>query len=116
MLKKLFKRPAPALSHTIMAGETGHSFTISPHTRASVQEDGVVFLHLDTGKVFRSNRVGAAIWRKVEGHKALDRIADEIGSEYGVPREQAARDASEFLTQLWQRGFVLPDAALRSAS
>src|SRR5436305_13844776 len=68
-------------------------FTTSSDVRASVHEDGVVFLHLRRGIVFRSNRIGAAIWRALGRRQDFAAIASDLGREYGVPVEQAARDA-----------------------
>jgi len=92
--------------NTSAADAEGHSFTISPDTRVSVQDTGVVFFHVKSGKVFRSNRVGAAIWRKIESQKALDEIASEVAQEYGIAVEEAHQDAESFLTQLVARGFL----------
>jgi Coenzyme PQQ synthesis protein D (PqqD) len=81
-------------------------FTPSSDARATVAEDGVVFLHLRSGIVFRSNRVGAAIWRALDRRQDIAAIASDIGREYGVPLEQAARDAMGFITQLEAQGFL----------
>ena len=89
--------------------ETGNSSSLvpSPDARASLQEDGVVFLHLQSGIVFRSNRVGAAIWKGLGSRRGLAEIASEIGREYGVPTDQAARDAARFVAQLETHGFLV---------
>jgi hypothetical protein len=79
---------------------------LSPDVRASLQGDGVVFLHTQNGVVFRSNRVGAAIWKGLSDRKAIASIAEEIGREHGIPFQQAAEDASRFVAQLEAEGFL----------
>jgi hypothetical protein len=94
-------RPADGHPHSIMP---------SPEVRASLQEDGVVFLHLRSGIVFRSNRIGAAIWKGLGSRQELAAIASQIGREYGIPVEQAARDAAGFVAQLEAQGFLVRPA------
>lgn len=84
-----------------------HSIMPSPEVRTSLQEDGVVFLHLRSGTVFRSNRIGAAIWKGLGSRQDLPAIASGIGREYGIPADQAARDAAGFVAQLEAQGFLV---------
>jgi len=88
------------------ADHNAPSIVPSPEVRASLQEDGVVFLHLRSGIVFRSNRIGAAIWKGLGRRQDLASIASEIGREYGISAEQAARDAARFVAQLDAQGFL----------
>ena len=99
---------APRVCQT--AGHFTHSIIPSSEVRASVQQDGVVFLHLRSGIVFRSNRIGAAIWKGLGSRQDLAAIALEIGREYGIPAEQAARDAAGFVAQLEAQGFLVRHA------
>ena len=82
------------------------SYTISSAGRTAMHEDGAVFLHLHTGVLFKSNRVGARIWRGVLNHDSPATIISQISSEYGVDESQAAQDAVQFLAQLEAEGFV----------
>jgi len=90
-------------------GEAGRAYSVipSPDVRASLQEDGVVFLNLRSGMVFRSNRIGAEIWKGLGGRRELSSIAAEIGRQYGVPADQAALDTAAFVAQLETQGFVV---------
>src|SRR3954462_7360959 len=81
-------------------------FSISPEARASVQPDGVVFLHLGSGSVFRSNRIGARIWQGLLEREGMDAVAANISREYEVPREQAERDAAGFIAELETAGLL----------
>jgi hypothetical protein len=90
------------------------SFTITPDIQASVHEDGIVLLHIPTGRVFQSNRTGARIWQALSGGLQPDAIATEISGDYGVPQDLAARDTDSFLTALEQHGFVTRTGNARS--
>lgn len=96
------------LAPRVRNAETGPAKSVipSPDVRASLQEDGVVFLNLRSGIVFRSNRIGAAIWKGLGGRREPAAIASEIGREYGVRAEQAMRDTAAFIAQLEAQGFV----------
>ena len=82
------------------------SYTISSAGRTAIHEDGAVFFHLDTGVLFKSNQVGARIWKGVLNHDSPGTIISQISSEYGVAESQAAEDAVQFLAELEAEGFV----------
>ena len=106
-LLSYFRARAKGAQVTRQAPEdNAHSIVPSPDVRASFEEDGVVFLHLRSGIVFRSNRVGAAIWKGLGRRQDLAAIASEIGREYGIPADRAARDAAAFVAQIEAQGFL----------
>ena len=82
----------------------------SPDVRASLEANGVVFLNLRSGIVFRSNRIGAAIWRGLGSHMEVTAIASGIGREYSIPEEQAVEDTTAFVGQLEAQGFLVREA------
>ena len=86
--------------------ENRHAFTVTPGVQASVHQDGIVLLHIPTGKVFQSNRTGARIWQGLTSGLQPGAIAAEIGQHYGMPPDLVARDTASFLTALEQHGFV----------
>ncbi len=92
----------------------GDTLTVTPGIQASVHHDGIVLLHIPTGKVFQSNRTGARIWHGLSGGLQPDIIATEISRDYGVPQELAARDTATFLTALEHHGFVTRTGHSRS--
>lgn len=81
-------------------------FTISPDARVSLDQAGIVFLHLGSGSVFSSNCIGARIWRGLLDHDGLESIAADISGEYGVPREQVRQDAAVFVADLEAKGLL----------
>jgi hypothetical protein len=80
--------------------------SISPDARASVRQDGIVFLHVGRGTVFMSNGTGARIWRGLLEGEGLDSIAANISLEYAVPREQVEQDAGGFIADLQAEGLL----------
>jgi Coenzyme PQQ synthesis protein D (PqqD) len=81
-------------------------FSLSPDVRASVCDGGVVFLAIRKGVVFRSNRVGAAIWKGLQEGHDVAAVSAAISAEYGVSREDVERDASQFIAALTAEGLL----------
>jgi len=86
--------------------ENPGSYAVTPGIQASVHENGVVLLHIPTGRLFQSNRTGAKIWQGLTSGLQPDVIAADISHHYGVPQDVAVRDTASFLTALEQHGFV----------
>lgn len=74
--------------------------------RVSIHENGLVLLHIPSGRIFQSNHAGAKIWRALADGLDLDAISERISREYDVPNGRARRDADCFVTQLEKQGFV----------
>lgn len=74
--------------------------------RVSAHGDGLVLLHIPSGRIFQSNRTGAKIWNALADGLDLEAISERISREYALPAELARRDASNFLEQLEKQGFV----------
>ena len=113
MFRRTQSFPAPCKSQTPVLHYDApvtdwepRSLMVSPEVRAAVQEDGVVFLHLRRGIVFRCNRIGALVWEGLARRRNLSEIARQIAAEYGVSVPQAARDAAAFVAQLEAQDFL----------
>lgn len=74
--------------------------------RVSAHGEGLVLLHIPSGRIFQSNRTGAKIWQALADGLDLDAISERISREYELPTELARRDASRFVEQLEKQGFV----------
>ena len=85
----------------------GMSLRTVPHVTASLHGDGVVWLNLNSGKVFSANRVGALIWSGVLERRSADQVAESISREFPISREAARADAAEFLAQLSAEGLLV---------
>ena len=100
-----FAKNQPLKGRRELSGETS-SLTILPAGRASLNPDGVVFLNVASGVVFKSNRVGSRIWEGVQKQQNPAAIAAQISREYCIPNEQASEDTATFLAQLEAEGFL----------
>ena len=69
-------------------------------------KDGAVFLNVERGVIFKSNRVGSRIWQGVLNQESLAAMAAQISREYAVSQKQVAQDAAQFLAQLEAEGFL----------
>jgi hypothetical protein len=85
----------------------GGSLAPSPDARASFNQQGAVFLHLSRGTVFRSNTMGAAIWKRLLGGSQPESIAREIAGDYGVQPERVAGDVARFVARLESEGLLV---------
>jgi hypothetical protein len=75
--------------------------------RAVAAEDGLAVFDMTRGTVFRSNAVGAEIWRGViEQGREPGAVAESLAERFGVAREQARDDVDRFVGQLRQEGLV----------
>jgi hypothetical protein len=102
---------ATTREHARCAGDI--RFSLSPDARASVRGDGVVFLDVNSGSVFTSNRIGARIWRGLLEHEGMDAIAANISHEYAVPRQQVEEDAAGFIADLEAAGLLARNTEAR---
>lgn len=76
------------------------SFTVSPEATASVHDDGVVILHLGSGRFYACNGTGARIWRAIEQRLSLEAIAQEISNAYEIALNTARQHTVRFLAEL----------------
>jgi hypothetical protein len=77
-----------------------------PHVHASIHEAGLVLLHIPSGRIFQSNRIGARIWEGIAAGKNPDRIAGEISREYGLSEGIVRQHTSSFVAALEHEGFI----------
>jgi hypothetical protein len=75
--------------------------------RASAHDDGLVLLHISTGRVFLCNQTGLRIWQGVVAGLSADAISQEISRDWGVGWERVRRHTSSFISHLERRGLVI---------
>lgn len=69
---------------------------------------GLVIVSPEGNETHSIEDIGAFIWDRIDGQKALDDILGDILSEYEVAETTAAQDLQIFITQLMEAGLVLP--------
>jgi hypothetical protein len=91
----------------LMADQTCNGrIRLNPGATASIHDDGLVILHVPSGRIFASNRTGARIWQCLEQQLPLEAIAAEIIHNYGIDRATAREDAANFLAELERNGLT----------
>ena len=65
----------------------------------------------DLQKVYLLNETSAAIWRLLEQPRSLDGLVAALQAEYAAPEEAIRQDTGEFIVDLMERGFVVPEAS-----
>jgi len=73
---------------------------------ASIHDDGIVILHVPSGRMFTSNRTGARLWQSLERQLPLEAIVAEMSREYGIDRATAWEDSTHFLAELERNGLI----------
>ena len=63
----------------------------------------------DLQKVYLLNDTSAAIWRLLEQPRSFEELLRALQAEYAAPEEVIRQDAKEFVEDLMQRGFVVPE-------
>ena len=64
------------------------------------------WLLLAPERAVKLDQVGAAILQAVDGERDFDGVVGHLSSAFNAPREQIAKDAGAFLTDLMNRRMV----------
>jgi hypothetical protein len=73
---------------------------------ASIDDGGIVILHVPSGRIFTSNQTGARVWLYLQQQLPLEAIAAEISREYEIDQATAREDAARFLVELERNGLT----------
>ena len=75
---------------------------------SSRHEDGLLLLHVCTGRLFLCNRTGARFWQSFVNGSSLMEASEQLSQEYGVPVDDLRKDALAFLGDLETHGLLNP--------
>lgn len=81
-------------------------FTVNPEACASIHDEGIVILHLGSGKVYSSNETGASIWRRVEQQLPLETITEHLSTEYRIALSTSRKHVAAFLNEMEQHELI----------
>jgi hypothetical protein len=81
--------------------------TASPDVIYEELEGEVVLLHLEGGRYYKLNAVGARIWALIQEHGDVDTVEAAITSEFEVEADVARRDVERIVQELTTRGLVV---------
>ncbi len=77
---------------------------------AAVGEE-LMMMDATQGKYFNLNGVGARIWELLAVPTSLEALVTALTAEYDVEADTARQEVEKFLTDLRQRGLLVPDDA-----
>jgi hypothetical protein len=60
----------------------------------------------DLASIYSFNETGSLIWQTLETPKSLAELIEVVAAEYSIEREQAERDATQFLNDMLAVGLV----------
>ena len=79
---------------------------VAPQVLVSSHDEGLVLLHIPSGRIFQCNRTASRIWEGLSRGWNEDKIAEDISRAYGVPIETVHRDTQCFVAKLESNGFL----------
>jgi hypothetical protein len=71
--------------------------------------EGMMLVNVQTGAAFKLNRVGAQVWRQLDGVRSLADVVAELERQYRVGADQLQRDVDALLEDLQKQGLVGPE-------
>src|SRR5260370_21913774 len=78
----------------------GRALTVAPEVRTSIHDDGLVLLHIPSGRVFLCNSTGSQVWQGVSNGLNSEAISEQISREYGVAPDLVLQHTSAFISEL----------------
>ncbi len=81
---------------------------ISENVRTSFNQDGAVLMDIQGGSMLTLNPIGSIIWQQLSDGRSQEQIAEHLASEFGITREHAFTDVSEFVQQLEAQHLIRP--------
>jgi hypothetical protein len=85
-------------------------FSTNSDVVASMDDCGIVLLHLVRGRLYRLNMVGARIWNAIKQHVPVNAIVGEISEEYRISHSTARENVDCFLAQLEDHRLIQREA------
>ena len=101
-LRRLLHRPAPNRTT-----EHQKSIAPAPDIRVSAHGDGLIILHIPSGRIFTCNSIGGRIWNRVVTGVTPDAVSDEISHDFGVAPALAREHTNAFVKKLQYEGLLI---------
>lgn len=79
----------------------------NPDIVHSYLEEHIVMMNVETGHYYHFNEVGTRVWELLEnGALSLERLADQIKSEFNADKDEIRRDIISFVSEISEGGLV----------
>jgi hypothetical protein len=86
--------------------ETTARFRTVPDVVARDIADGLMLVNVQTGAAFKVNKVGAAVWRQLDGAHDVALIVAGLEREYRVGVDRLLEDVDALLEEFLKNGLV----------
>ena len=63
-------------------------------------------LNLESQAYVRVNATGRLLWERIETPQTIDSLAAELSAEFGIDRQRAVDDVTNFVRGMLERGLV----------
>ena len=73
---------------------------------ASVIDEEVVMMNVNSGKYYGMDTVGSRIWKLIAEEIQVKDVIKKLMEEYDVSEEQCKKDVLEFLNELYENKLV----------
>ena len=83
----------------------------STHVRATISEDGVVFMDVRAGLILSANSTGARVWQGLLAGETPDSIAEALSTAYATDLVGVRADVDCFVQALLDKGILQPNPA-----
>lgn len=78
----------------------------SPDQAFAPVQDDLVLLHVESGKYFWANPVGAEVWARIEQPTRVRDLCNDLELRFDVSTERCRDDVTGFLAALEDRGLI----------
>lgn len=97
--------PAPSDS-ACPAAALPEYLSVRESVRAAGSEDGIVLLHLDSGKYYSLDPVGVLVWQGLAECRSRSEIVAHLQAIFDAPPERVREDAEALLRQFLESGLL----------
>lgn len=71
-------------------------------------EEEAILVKVDSGEVIHLNEVATEIWQAIDGKENVSAIISHIHDTFEVKKEEAEKDALEFIRALADKKIIVP--------
>ena len=86
-------------------------FTVHPSVICRELSGETVLLNLESGVYYGLDAVGTRVWQLLQQGKTIDGVCDVMLEEYDVTPDVLRHDVFRLVSELRERGIVLPGKA-----
>jgi|SRR3954462_7254796 hypothetical protein len=86
--------------------EPGPRFRVVRDIASRDIPEGLMLVDLTTGAAFKLNRVGALVWKRLDGATDVAAIVADLDKQYDIGVEALSRDVQALVEDLRKQGLI----------